>query len=166
MKTLKIVLLAIGIFSFQFGYSFTTLNLPVDGIYENPVDNLYVSAFTEKVLDIDGIEVEEAIKPNDEDTIVIELDEVVITDGFPRSAENCILKQIPYPDFASKHQMEGVVALSIVFDENGNIHVQESYSSSQEFENYVIAKLNTLHLKNCSVKVGEPYNIRFAFRLY
>jgi hypothetical protein len=166
MKTLKFVSLAIGILSCQLAFSFTTLNLPVDAIYENPVDNLYVSSLAGKMMDLNTEEITEVVTPNTEDTIVIELDEVVITAGFPMAAEQCILEQIKYPEFALKQQIEGIVALSLVFDTDGQIHVLETNSSSPEFESYVIGKLQTLHLKNCSVKVGEPYNVRFAFRLY
>ncbi|MBN2172967.1 MAG: hypothetical protein JW731_02465 [Bacteroidales bacterium] len=166
MKTLKFLIFTIGIILCQLGYSFTTVNLPVEGVYENPVDNLFVSTSLDNILPAEISEINEIVTPNNEDTIIIDLDEVVITDGFPQAAEQCIIQQIKYPDFALKDQLEGMVALSLVFDDYGKIHVMEVYSSNPEFEKYVIQKLAVLHLKNCCVKVGQPYNIKFTFKLY
>lgn len=99
------------------------------------------------------------------DTIIIDLGEVVITAGFPEKSHDCLHRQVKYPDFAIQQQIEGVVAVTMLFNADGNVVITDSFGSNKDLENYVHEQLHRLHLKDCAVKVNKPYNLRFAFRL-
>ena len=104
--------------------------------------------------------------PNKEDTIVIDLKEVVITEGFTQRSHACLKEHVKYPEFALKQKLEGVVAVTVLFNRNGNLVIVDSFGSDQRLESYVHEKLHELHLKNCEVGINKPYNARFIFRLF
>ncbi|MCD4656970.1 MAG: energy transducer TonB [Planctomycetes bacterium] len=166
MKTLKLILLFCGIIFFNLAYSFTALNLPLDVIYENPVDKLLVFENPDIIFDIETSEKSNDATPNTEDTIVIDLDEIVITDGFPERSHDCLQRQVKYPDFAVKQKLEGVVAVTMLFNRDGNVEIVDSFGSDSRLESYVHGQLYNLHLRNCSVEMNKPYNLRFTFRLF
>lgn len=166
MKTLRIILLISGIIGFQSAFSFSLLNLPGEPVYVNPVDNLAViTSVRPEVLNK-----AKNIMPDKttgfDDTIVIDLAEVVIESAFPASSVSCISQQVPYPKFAVKHQLEGIVATRFVFDGYGRVHVRETSSNSPLLESYVVHRLKNLRLKNCVVDVDRDYYLRFVFKLY
>lgn len=100
-----------------------------------------------------------------EDTILVDLGGDRIVEAFPTASRDCILKQVPYPEFARKKNLEGGVTVRFQFDEYGTVTVLESCSNSPELEHYVREKMNYLQLKNCFVDVNRDYYMRFMFRL-
>jgi len=144
---------------------FTTFNLPIDELYVNPLDKLYVNHDQSIPLTFNGTPNNNKLNPNLEDTIIIDLNEVVITAGFPEKSHDCLQKQVKYPEFARQQHLEGVVALTMLFDRDGNVVITDSFGSDPRLENYVHEQLYRLHLKDCAVQVNKPYNLRFAFRL-
>lgn len=165
MKTLKLISLIFGIFCISSAYSFTTLNLPGDIVKGNLVDKLFVYGEPALLMDLEDLEGKENTTSKEEDTIVIDLEEVVITDGLPAESVHSIQQQVKYPYFAMKQKLEGIVAVCMVFNSNGNIEIKESCSNHPELENYVINKLLNLQLSNCVVQMGKEYYVRFTFRL-
>ncbi len=165
MKTLQIILLFCGMIFFNLAYSFTAINMPVDGIYANPIDKLLVFNNPELLFDV---EAEKSIDtdPNMEDTIVVNLEEIVITDGFPQRSHACLQRQVKYPDFAVREKLEGVVALTMLFNRDGNVEIVDSFGSDSRLEAYVHGQLYNLHVKNCAVDMMKPYNMRFTFRMF
>jgi len=166
MKTKKLLMLITGFFLISSVFSFTVVNLPIDEL-SDPLPNNELS-FDNPDL------VSEVIKPDNtqvkskylKDTILIDLAKEAATDPFPSASKNCILQQVPYPEFARAKQIEGGVAVRFAFDANGDVHVKEAFSNSSELEDYVINKLSNLQLKNCVVDVNKDYYLRFMFRMF
>ncbi|MCD4791354.1 MAG: hypothetical protein K8R37_15275, partial [Bacteroidales bacterium] len=119
MKTLKLISLIFGIFCISSAYPFTTLNLPGDIVKENLVDKLFVYGESALLMDLENLEGKENTTSKEEDTIVIDLEEVVITDGLPAESVHSIQQQVKYPYFAMKQKLEGIVAVCMVFNSNG-----------------------------------------------
>ena len=165
MKTLNLILLVCGIMITSAAFSFTTLNFPIEGSYETPVDKLMVFHQNDRVADAILSNDRSKPSPNMEDTIVIDLNEVVITESFPQRSHACLQQQVKYPEFALKEKLEGVVAVTILFNRDGNVEIVDSYGSDRRLESYVHEKLFKLHLTNCAVEMHKPYNARFTFRL-
>lgn len=165
MKTIKILILFTGIFCINFAYSFTTETLPESNVKENVVDKLFVYGESALLSEIENIIQENTTSANLEDTIIVDLNEIVVTEGLNGKSKICIQKQVPYPDFAMEQKLEGVVAVCLVFDHDGNAIIKESFSSNNELENYVIDKLHHLQFSNCVLQIGKEYNLRFTFQL-
>ena len=165
MKTLNLILLVCGIMMTSAAFSFTTLNLPIEGLYVSPVDKLMVHHQNNKVVDAMISKERNKSIPNMEDTIVIDLKEVVITEGFAERSHTCLQRQVKYPEFALKEKLEGVVAVTLHFNQDGNVVILDSFGSDSRLESYVHGKLYGIHLKDCSVEMYKPYNARFTFRL-
>jgi hypothetical protein len=166
MKTLNLTLLVFGLMITSAAFSFTTLNLPIDGIYKTPVDKVMVFHHQDIIADAMISERNDKSVPNMEDTIVIDLKEVVITEGFAQRTHACLQKQVKYPEFALKQKLEGVVAVTLLFNRDGNLEIVDSFGSDPRLESYVHEKLYGLHLRNCEVELNKPYNARFIFRLF
>lgn len=165
MKTLNLILLVCGIMITSVAFSFTTLNLPIEGSYVSPVDALMVHHQNDKVIDAMIAKESNESLPNFEDTIVIDLNEIVITEGFSQKSHACLQKQVKYPEFALKEKLEGLVAVTIHFNSDGNVEILDSFGSDPRFESYVHEKLYGIHLRDCAVEMNKPYNARFTFRL-
>lgn len=167
MKTLNLVLLVCGILMMNAAFCFTTWNLPIEGSYESPVDKVMVFQHNDMIAGAMLTKSNETSIPNMEDTIVIDLKEVVITEGFPQHSHACLQEHVTYPDFARKQKLEGLVAVTLLFNRDGMVEIVDSFGSDPRFESYVHEKLSKLHMhmKNCSVQMNKPYNARFTFRL-
>jgi hypothetical protein len=165
MKTLKLLFLFCVLLFTQSALPFTTFNLPLDMIYVNPLDELYVDNESSTPLTLNEKTNDNKVTPNLEDTIIINLNEVVISAGFPEKSHDCLQKQVKYPEFARQQQLEGLVTLTMFFDDDGNVVISDSFGSDHRLENYVHEQLYRLHLKDCAVQVNKPYNLRFTFRL-
>lgn len=166
MKTLKITLAACGILIVNLAFSFTIFNLPIEGNYENPRDHVMVFDNSE-ILKSNVKSIETAsVEPNMEDTIVVDLEEVVITDGFSQKSHACLQQRVKYPAFAMEEKIEGVVALTMLFNRDGNVVIVDSFGSDPRLESYVHEQLYGLHVKDCAVAMNKPFNMRFTFRLY
>ena len=166
MNATKFTLLILGIFCLGSAYSFTALNLPIDNLPLPDSDEISLIETKSTVMDVvvsDNTNVNRALL---EDTILIDFADEYYSEPFPNASRDCILKQVPYPEFARKKQLEGGVAVRFQFDDNGAIHVLEACSNSAELESYVKNKLASLQLKNCVVDVNKDYYLRFMFRLY
>jgi hypothetical protein len=164
MKTLKLVALVFGIVFTQLAFSFTTFNLPDEGNYINMADELQVMIPLKISPEVFNSTAKNYI-PYKEDTIVIDLQEVIITQGFPEASHDCLQRQIGYPEFAKQQRLEGVVALTMRFNSYGNVEIIDSFGSDPQLESYVHEQLYKLHLKDCAVQINKPYNLRFSFRL-
>jgi hypothetical protein len=164
MKTLKLVSLIAGIAFSNLAFSFSTFNLPVGGNSVNVTDELQVMTPIKLSPDVFTSN-SKVLIPYKGDTIIIDLQEVVITQGFPEASHDCLQRQIVYPEFAKEMHLEGVVALTMRFNINGNVEILDSFGSDPRLEDYVHSKILNLHLKDCSVQVNKPYNLRFTFRL-
>lgn len=165
MNSTKFYLLILGILCTFSVYSFTVVNLPNDNqpIPETEDVNLSeVNSDEEVVIVSDNTNVAKNLLV---DTILIDLSEEKMENPFPNASRNCIIKQVPYPDFAREKKLEGGVAVRFQFDGNGSVTVLEANSSSPELEQYVRYKLANLQLKNCVVEVNKDYYLRFMFRL-
>jgi len=165
MKTLRLTLLACGIALSNLAFSFSSINLPTEGNYTNLADELQVMTPLRLSPDIFQSAKTKALIPLKTDTIIIDLQEVVITQGFPESSHDCLQRLIGYPEFAKKIQLQGVVALTMRFNSYGNVEIIQSFGSDSRLESYVLGKVMDLHLKDCAVQINKPYNLRFAFRL-
>ncbi len=165
MKTLKLLLLIIGMAVLSQAYSFSLFNIPDETVNISPVDHLTILMDDPLVVKpaADNTNVR---KENFEDTIVIELDEVIVESRFPASAHECIMEQVPYPVFAQQQGIEGAVVVQFTFDDYGNVRVEESMSNDPRLSGYVTQQLESLKLKNCVVDVNRPYYMRFLFKLY
>lgn len=168
MKTLNLLILVCGILMTSAAFSFTTLNLPIEGSYKAPIDNLMVYQHNNVIADAMVAKSKVISAPNMEDTIVIDLNEVVITEGFPQHSQACLQEHVKYPAFALKEKLEGLVAVTLLFNRDGNVEIVDSYGSDPRLESYVHEKLFQLnaHMKNCTVQMYKPYNARFSFRLF
>jgi hypothetical protein len=164
MKTLKLVALVIGIVSSNLAFCFSTFNLPLEGNSVNLADELQVMTPIKIAPDVFNTATRTYI-PYKDDTIVINLQEVVITQGFPERSHDCLQKQISYPEFAKQQRLEGVVAVTMRFNREGNVEILDSFGSDPQLEGYVHSRLLNLHLKDCAVQIDKPYNLRFTFRL-
>ncbi len=167
MKTLTILALLCGIMFCSSANAYTLFNLPPAYYYSSPADNLNVVLNPLMLANINNVLLnnsQPSHKP--EDTIVIDLNEIVITTGFEQQSKECLQKMITYPEFAKKQHLEGVVAATIKFNENGDVVVLDSFGSDPQLEDYVLNKISRMQPKNCSVKMNKPYNLRFVFRMY
>ena len=165
MKTLKLLMLAVALTLVVQGYSFSLFNLPEYNLFPNPVDNLNVVAEMPLVI---VPKADHTIVHNDNfsDTIIIDLDEIVVESSFPNSAHKCITEQVPYPAFAQEQGLEGAVVVKFSFDEFGHARVDQSMSNDPRLEDYVKQKIESLELRNCIVEMHKPYYMRFLFKLY
>lgn len=166
MSATKFTLLILGIFCLGSAYSFTALNLPLDNLPIPDSDEISLVETTHTVMDVVVSDKTNVNLGNLEDTILIDLSNENVAAPFPNASRDCILKQVPYPEFARKKHLEGGVAVRFQFDDNGAIHVLDANSNSPELEYYVRNKLASLQLKNCVVDVNKDYYLRFMFRLY
>ena len=164
MKTLKLVALVFGIVFANLAFSFTTFNFPDEGNYINMADELQVMIPLKISPEVFNSTAKNFI-PYKEDTIIIDLQEIVITQGFPEASHDCLHRQIGYPEFAKQQRIEGVVALTMRFNSYGNVEIIDSFGSDPQLESYVHDQLYKLHLKDCAVQINKPYNLRFSFRL-
>jgi hypothetical protein len=164
MKTLKLVTLVCGIVFSIPAFSFSTINLPQEDAYVNVADELQVMTPIKLSSGVFS-STSKLFIPYKEDTIVIDLQEIVITQGFPQSSQDCLQKHVSYPEFARQQRLEGVVALTMRFNREGNVEILDSFGSDPQLESYVHTKLHNMHLKDCSVQINKPYNLRFTFRL-
>lgn len=166
MKTLKIFLLALGFLFINTAFSYTALNLPLDKMNYVKVENSSLFDNINQPIEIivsDNTNIQNKLF---EDTILIDLSKESDSGPFPSASKNCIIKQVPYPEFARARGIEGGVAVRFAFDDSGNIHVLESSSNSPELEQYVRNKLASLQLKNCVADLNRDYYLRFMFRLF
>jgi hypothetical protein len=164
MKTLKLVTLVFAIALSDIAFARTAFDLPAESNYINLTDNLQV--MTPIKLSHDLFNTTPAISfPLKEDTIVIDLQEVVITQGFPEASHDCLQRQVTYPDFAKREHIEGVVVLTMRFNSDGNVEIIDSFGSDSRLESYVHSKLYNIHLKDCAVQMNKPYNLKFTFRM-
>jgi hypothetical protein len=145
-------------------FSFTTFNLPAAGNFVNLTDELQVMTPIKLSPDIFNT-TPKTIMPSRVDTIVIDLQEVVITQGFPEKSHDCLQREVKYPEFARSQHLEGIVAVTMLFNRNGNVEIINTFGSDPDLEKYVHAQLFNLHLKDCAVEMNKPYNLRFTFRL-
>jgi hypothetical protein len=166
MKTLKITLLAIGFLYLNTAFSFTALNLPLNELSELKAKTFISFDVHPGVLDVVVTDNTNLNPKSLRDTILIDLSEDDVTGAFPSASEECIMKQVPYPEFARERGLEGGVAVQFKFDDSGNIHVLESCSNSPELEQYVRTRLSSLQLKNCVADIDKDYYLRFMFRLF
>lgn len=165
MNATKYTLLILGFLCTSSLFAFTAVNLPNDNqpIPETEEINLTELNSAETVVVVsDNTNI---AKNSLIDTILIDLSEEKLNNPFPNASRNCIMKQVPYPDFARDQKLEGGVAVRFQFDGNGSVNVLEANSSSPELEHYVRHKLANLQLKNCVVEVNKDYYLRFMFRL-
>jgi outer membrane biosynthesis protein TonB len=160
------MLIAIGVVCLNSAFSFTALNLPVD---ESTIDRneaalsvMHAKQATEVIVSDNTSLKPELIR----DTILMDAADINRCGPFPSTSRDCILSQVPYPDFARKQQLEGGVTVRFLFDEYGHVQVLESCSNSPELEQYVVQRMAQLELKNCVVDVNKDYYMRFMFRLF
>ena len=165
MKTLKLTLILAGLFSMNAVFSFSALNLPLDKLTSNPSEELIDFDKSDEVLDVVVSDKTNVKKQLLKDTILIDLSDEKIVHPFPSASKDCIMKQVPYPEFAREKQIEGGVAVQFRFDENGVVHIIDACSNSLELEQYVRTKLSSLQLKNCVVDINKDYYLRFMFRI-
>lgn len=166
MKTLKIILSAVGLLCLNAAFSFTVLNVPIDELTEQNTEKTLSYLEPLNVMEVvvsDNTNVKENLL---RDTILIDLSQENLAGPFPSASKDCIMNQIPYPEFARARQLEGGVAVRFMFDESGNVQVLEACSNSPELEQYVRAKLAQLQLKNCVADMNTDYYLRFMFRLF
>lgn len=164
MKTLKLILLFAAVTLVSQSFAYSIFNLPAFKSNVNPIDNLFTvietHATTAKA-DKTRVDVD-----NFTDTIVIDLDEVVVESSFPNSAHTCFAEQVPYPAFAQEQGIEGAVVVKFAFDENGHARILEAMSNDARLTEYVKRKIENIQLKNCVVEMDKPYFMRFLFKLY
>ena len=165
MKTLTLILLFVGTTLGVQSYAFSLFNLPENTINVNPVDNLSTVVATPIVSSpvADNTRVHH---DNFTDTIIIDLDEVVVESSFPNAAHKCIIEQVPYPSFAQEKGIEGAVVVKFSFDESGRARVEDAMSNDPRLAGYVQQKIENLQLRNCIVQMHKPYYMRFLFKLY
>ena len=132
MKTINLILLVCCLMITSAAFCFTTWNLPIEGSYETPVDKVMVFQHNDMIAAAIFTESKDKSIPNIEDTIVIDLNEVVITEGFPQYSHACLQEHVKYPDFALKQKLEGVVAVTILFNRDGNIEIVDSFGSDPQ----------------------------------
>jgi hypothetical protein len=166
MKTLMFVIPFFALFICEQAFAFTTLDLRPEMLNINPPDKLLVINNEIYPKSIPARSNTSNPTSRNEDTIIINLKEAVITEGFPARSHDCLQRQIIYPEFAKQQHIEGVVAVTMLFNSDGNVEITDSFGSDPRLENYVHEQLYRLHLKDCAVQVNKPYNLRFAFRLY
>ncbi len=160
------MLIALGFLCINAAFPFTAINLPVDV--------LEVDELESPLPFMNAIQAMEVIVPDNtnlkpdliRDTVLIDAESINRSGPFPSASKDCILSQVPYPEFAKQRQLEGGVAVRFLFDESGNVEVLESCSNSPELEQYVVQKMSQLQLKNCVVDVNKDYYMRFMFRLF
>lgn len=166
MKTLLFILiLGSSFFSLTAG-TFTSIPLPENELNLNPPDKLLVVNSRNYPPSIPLRTNYRDLINRKVDTTIIQLDEVEIYDGFPTKSHDCLEKQIIYPEFARRQHIEGVVAVTMQFNSDGIIEILDSFGSDPRLENYVLTQLYKLHLRDCTVTMNKPYNLRFTFRLH
>ena len=166
MKTLRIMLLAVAFLCINAAFSFTVLNIPVDDLRSDRGENPISFMETKKAMEV-IVSDNTNLKPELlRDTILIDAASINSTGPFPSASRECILSQVPYPEFARQRQLEGGVAVRFMFDDFGNVDILETCSNSPELERYVVEQMSHLELKNCVVEVNKDYYMRFMFRLF
>lgn len=165
MKTLKLILLFAAITLGLQSFAFSLFNLPDYNVNSNPVDNL-LTVVSKPLMIAPEANNNSVAKDNFTDTIIIDLDEIVVESNFPNSAHACISEQVPYPIFAQEQGIEGAVVVKFTFDAFGRARVEEAMSNDPRLSAYVKDKIENLQLRNCRVDMYKPYYMRFLFKLY
>ena len=145
MKTLKIMIVAMGFFWLNSAYSFTVINFPVDEMNVERTEKPLPFVQAKKALDVVVSDNTNVDIKNLRDTIILDASMVSNAGPFPSASRDCIAQQVPYPDFARQNKLEGGVAVRFLFDESGNVKVLEACSNSPELEQYI--KKEKLNLK-------------------
>lgn len=167
MKTLTILALLSGALFCCSANAYTIFYLPPGYVFDNPVDNMNVWLNPVVWMSVDNdLEKKTLTRHKPDDTIVIDLNEVVVTTSFEQQSQECLQKMITYPEFAKQKHLEGVVAATIKFNKNGDVVILDSFGSDPQLEDYVLNKIHGMQPRNCAVKMNKPYNLRFVFRLY
>ena len=154
MKTTKILLIMIGVFSLSFVYPYSAVNLP-DVVIQNK----------QAIVNIEYKPSSQINLVTDEKPRVIELEGVTVVDVFPPQSVECLQRQIKYPSFAHKEKIEGFVSVCMIFNRNGDIVIKDACSNSQELKNYIAEQLRNVHFKNCCMQMERDYFLRFNFKL-
>jgi len=99
---------------------------------------------------------------------------VLITNRFagPSQAsknETSIYKQIErqmhYPEFAKKEQVNGKVTVEFKFKENGHIEILNLNYSDKNLKSYVVDQLTKMNIQLPEGVSGKIYRIAFSFNL-
>jgi len=163
MKTLKLLLIIVGIFVISSAYSFTLLNLLIDDVAVRASDNPIVLS-QKSFISTDHFPI--MIEGRDkEKNKGVELEEIIVSAGQLNSSSRCIRQQLGYPYWAAHDKLEGIVMVSIVFNSNGHVEIHGLNSSNKELGQYVTEKLRQVHFNNCMVEIGKEYHLKFVFEI-
>lgn len=159
LTTLATFLIAIGAYSNNDFIRESTKAIP------NPFE---FSVLGEKAFlqDIENIEIYDSSNIEIEQTpVIVEFQDDGIIDGLPDNSKLCISNAVKFPEYAKKNQIEGIVILSMMFNESGNLEIHDSFSNNQYLEEYVKTQLHGIRPSNCILWMGKEYLVRFTFRI-
>lgn len=154
MKTAKLLLILLGVFSLSFVYPYTAIDLPQD-IFQNHqtiISIKYQPSSNVKMI-------------TDEKPRVIELEGVTVVDVFPPNSVQCLQQQIRFPAFSGKGKLEGFVAVRLIFNRNGDIEIKEACSNHPELKDYITEQMSNIHFNNCCMQMERDYYLKFNFKL-
>ncbi len=82
----------------------------------------------------------------------------------PDSFSEILKKEIQYPEFAKKNNIEGVVLVSFFVDDGGFVNIEQTNASNEDLRNYVVDRLKNFIVSDNN-KMNITHYMRFEFKL-
>lgn len=83
-----------------------------------------------------------------------------------RFVQKLLTKEIGYPQFAIDEQITGTVYVSVSFNTDGSVKLNEIKGTDEKLSEYVSGKLKGIKLSDVSESPDFIYFLKFKFELY
>jgi len=74
-----------------------------------------------------------------------------------------IKKELKYPSFIQKKQLNNYVIVSFTIDHQGKINLIQSYSTDEQLRNYVVNELEKIYIKD--INTEQTFNLKIVYKV-
>lgn len=98
------------------------------------------------------------------DLIVVDLNESTENVGLPRDIISQLGEVMAYPKDVKEANEKECVLVEFTYDDEGYIHVANTTSTNESFDDHVVTNIEKIRLRNGSVTIGKQYFAKFSFK--
>lgn len=98
------------------------------------------------------------------DLIVVDLNESTENIGLPRDIISQLGDVMAYPNDVKEAAEKECVLVEFTYDDDGYIHVANTTSTNESFDDHVVKNIEKIRLRNGSVTIGKQYYAKFSFK--
>ncbi|MDT8393879.1 MAG: hypothetical protein RQ761_08535 [Bacteroidales bacterium] len=98
------------------------------------------------------------------DLIVVDLNETTENVGLPRDIISQLGDVMAYPKDVKDASEKECVLVEFTYDDDGYIHVANTTSTNESFDDHVVKNFEKIRLRNGSVTIGKQYYAKFSFK--